>query len=215
MDIFDRLSNNKGATSGAQSKALAQSILNGRTDILLECIDLLSCEIAEPAQKDIRSGVSRVVEVVALNRPDLVAPYLQRLMPVLAAQETQTRGMIIRTMGFCAHLNKPVAQNAMACAEKYIEHKEGSSLACATDLFLGDLGAISEEDAQYVFPLLERSMENLITNEQDWLLEALFRVFQQLGKPQQEICFEFAERWQDSARKSTRQKAKRILRLRR
>jgi len=27
-----------------------------------------------------------------------------------------------------------------------------------------------------VFPILKRSMETVITNEQDWLLEALFRV---------------------------------------
>lgn len=215
MNIFDQLSNNRGTTSSALSKTLAQIILNGQTSILLECIDLVSYQIAAPGQKHVRSGASRVVEIVALNRPDLVAPYLPKLLPALSVKEPQTRGMIIRTMGFCAHLNKQIAQNAIVYAEKYIDNKEGLCLASSTDLFLGDFGAISEEDAHRIFPLLQQSMENLVTNEQDWLLEALFRVFQNLSKSERERCLEFAERWQYSPRKSTQQRVKRILRLRR
>lgn len=214
MSIFDRLSNNKGTISSALGKSLAQNVLNGQTSILLECIDLVSYKVAEPTQKHIRSGASKVVEIVALNRPDLVAPFLEKLMPALSVKEPQTRWMIIRTMGFCAHLNKSVAQRAIAYAEKYIDNKEGLCLASSTDLFLGDIGAISEKDAQRVFPLLERSMENLVANEQDWVLEALFKVFQTLSKSEQERSLKFAERWQYSARKSTQQRVKKILRLR-
>lgn len=214
MNIFDLLSNTEGTASGALSKSLAQNILNGQISILLECLDLVAYQTTVPCQKHVRSGAAKVVEIVALNRSDLVAPHLQKLMPALAVKELQTRGMVLRTMGFCAHLNKPVAQNAIPYARKYIDHKEGLSLASSTDLFLGDFGAISEEDAQRVFPILEQSMENIITNEQDWLLEALFRVFQNLSQPEREKCLEFAERWQSSPRKSTQPRVKKILRLR-
>ncbi len=214
MNIFDLLSNTEGTASGALSKSLAQNILNGQISTLLECLDLVSYQTTVPSQKHVRSGAARVVEIVALNRPDLVAPHLQKLMPALSAEEPRTRWMILRVMGFCAHLNKPVAQSAIVYAQNYIDHKEGLSLASSTDLFLGDFGAISEKDAQTVFPLLERSMENLVANEQDWLLEALFRVFHNLSQPEQEKCLEFAERWQSSPRKSTQQRVKKILRLR-
>jgi hypothetical protein len=213
MNIFDLLSNTEGATSNALSKNLAQSILNGQTSLLLECLGLVSYQAMAPSQKHVRAGAAKVVAIVALNRPDLVAPYLQELMPALSVKEPQTRCLVLRTMGFCAHLNKPVAQNAIAYAQKYIDNKERLCLARSTDLFLGDFGAISEEDAQRVFPLLEQSMGCLAVNEQDWLLEALFRVFQNLSKAERERCIQFAERWQDAARKRTRQKVKRILRL--
>ena len=214
MSILEQLSNNKGTVSSALGKVLAQKVLNGQTSILSECIDLASYEAAVPAQKHIRSGAAKVVEIVAENQPDLVSPHLEKLLPALSVKEPQTRWAIIRTMGFCAHLNKPIAQRAIAYAEKYIDKKEGLCLASSADLFLGDFGAISKKDAQRVLPILAQSIENLIFNEQDWLLEALFKVFQNLSKDGQEEVLKFAEHWQYSARKSTQQRARKILRLR-
>jgi hypothetical protein len=211
--IFDQLSTNKGAVSSALGKALAQEVLSGQTSILIECIDLVAFKAAEPSQKHVRSGAAKVVETVAEKRPGLVAPHLEQLMPALAVKEPQTRWMVIRTMGFCAHLNRPVAEKAAAFAEKYIGYKEGLCLASATDLFLGDLGAISKTDAEKVFPLLELSMENLVENEQDWLLESLVKIFHNLGQSEQERTRKFAESWQYSARKSTQQRALKILHL--
>lgn len=215
MSIFEQLSKNKGTISSALGKALAQKVLTGnQIDILSECIDLVTYEASSPASRHIRSGAAKVVEIVAEKRPELVAPHLGKLFPALSVQEPQTRWMIIRVMGFCAHLNKPVAQKAIPHAQKYVDNKEGLVLASSTDLFLGDLGAISKKDAQKVFPLLEQSMENTITNEQDWLLEAFLKVFRNLDQDEQDKVLKFAERWQYSPRKSTQQRARKILKLR-
>jgi hypothetical protein len=214
MSILKQLSNNKGTVSSALGKILAQKVLDGQITILLECIDLSSYESHAPAQKHVRSGAAKVVEIVAENRPDLVAPHLEKLMPALAVKEPQTRWMIIRTMGFCARLNEPIAQRAITFAKKYVGRKEGLCIASSADLFLGDFGAISRKDARKVFPILEHSMENSISNEQDWLLEALFKAFPNLSKSDQEKALKFAERWQYSSRKSTQQRAKKILQLR-
>jgi len=130
----------------------------------LECIDFAFYEPSAPTQKHIRSGAATVVKIVAENRPDLVAPYLEKLLPALSVKEPQTRWAIIRTMGFCAHLNKTIAEKAVAYAEKYIDEKEGLCIASSADLFLSDLGVISEKDAHRVFPILELSMENVIEN---------------------------------------------------
>jgi hypothetical protein len=214
MSIFEQLSRNKGTISSALGKALAQKVLmESQTNILLECIELTNYEASSPDSRHIRSGAAKVVEIVAEKRPEWVAPHLGKLFPALSVQEPQTRWMIIRVMGFCAHLNKPTAQKAIPYAQKYIDDKEGLAIASSADLFLGDLGAISKKDAQKVFPLLEQSMENPITNEQDWLLEALLKVFQNLGQAEQGKSLKFAERWQYSPRKSTQQRARKILKL--
>jgi hypothetical protein len=215
MSILDQLSKNKGTVSSALEKALAKKVLQEhQVEILSECIDLASYETSSPAARHIRSGAAKVVEIVAEKQPELVAPHLEKLFPALSVHEPQTRWMIIRVMGFCAHLNKPMAQKAIPYAEKYIDKKEGLCIASSADLFLSDLGAISKKDAQKVFPLLEQSMENVITNEQDWLLEAFYKVFPNLEKTEQEKIVKFAERWQYSTRKSTQQRARKILRSR-
>ncbi len=212
MSIFEQLSKNKGTISSALGKTLAQKVLKqNQVGILSECITLASYEASRPASKNIRAGAAKVVELVAEKRPELVASHLEKLMPALAVQEPQTRWMIIRVMGFCAGLNTAMAQKAIRYAEKYLDDKEGLCIASSADLFLGDLGAISKKDAQKIFPILEQSMETAIENEQDWLLEACYKVFSNLGKPEQEVVFRFAEHWQYASRKSTQQRSKRIL----
>ena len=143
-----------------------------------------------------------------------MAPHLKPLFPALSVEEPQTRWMIIRAVGFCAHLNAPVAREAVACAEQYLAAKKGLVLASSADLFLGDLGAVSEEDARRVFPILEKSMASLLANESDWLLEALIKVLPNLDRSGREKALAFAELWQDSPRKATRQRARRVLGLR-
>ena len=215
MSVFEQLSTNKGTVSSTLGKMLAQKVLDeNQMDILLECIDLASYEASSPASRHIRSGAAKVVEIVAEKQSELVAPHLGKLFAALSVQEPQTRWMIIRVMGFCARLNKPVAHKAIAYAGKYIDDKEGLCIASSADLFLGDLGAISEEDTQDVFPLLEQSMESCIENEQDWLLEAICKLFQNLDQAGKAEVLKFAERWQYSSRKSTQQRARRILGLR-
>jgi hypothetical protein len=215
MSIFDQLSTNKGTVSSALGKTLAQKVLQeGQTEILTECIALSSFEASKIASKHIRSGAAKVVEIVAEKRPELVAPHLESLLPALTAPEPQTRWMIIRVMGFCAHLNQPIAQKAIAYAEKYLDKKnEGLCLASSADLFLGDFGALSPQAAQQVFPILEYSLDTVITNEQDWLLEALFKVYPNLDETGQDTIRKFAQRWQYSSRKTTQQRARMILNL--
>ena len=95
-----------------------------------------------------------------------------------------------------------------------LKRKEGLIIASSADLFLGDYGAISKEDAEMVFPVLEYSMDTVVTNEQDWLLEALYKMYPNLGEREKSVGLKFAEDWQHSARKSTQKRARKILKIR-
>jgi hypothetical protein len=216
MSVFEQLSSNKGTISSALGKALAQEVLQGdRLELLSECIALSTYEVMDPRSKQIRAGAAKVVEIVAEERPELVAPRLDELLPGLSAPEPQTRWMLIRTMGFCAHLNEPVAHKALAHAESYIDNKEGLVIASSADLFLGDLGALSKKNAKLAYPILKHSMETVMKNEQDWLLEALTKVYPNLRQEAQDAVLRFAEQWQSADRKKTQQRARRLLALRR
>jgi len=212
MSVFEQLANNKGTVSSALGKTLARKVLaEGQTDILAECVRLASFDAPAPASRHIRAGAAKVVEIVAEKQPGLVAPHLEALLPALSVGEPQTRWMIIRTMGFCAHLNRSVAEQAIAAAEKYIAAKEGLIIASSADLFLADFGALSKQDALKVFPILDLSLDTVIPNEQDWLLEALEKLFPNLDQAGQEKALQFARRWQSSSRKTTQQRAMKIL----
>jgi hypothetical protein len=214
MSIFERLNKNKGTVSSALGKALAGQVLEGnRTGILSECIDLASYQAPDPRVRHIRSGAAKAVEIVAEQRPGLVAPHLKELLPALSVPEPQTRWMILRTLGFCARQNAAAAGKAIPFVGQYLREKEGLCLTSSADLFLGDFGAVSKSCARKAFPLLERSMRKPIPNEPAWLLEACFTIFPNLGKPERAKVLKFAARYREASRKSDRQRARMILEL--
>ena len=122
----------------------------------------------------------------------MVASQLEKLLPALTVDEPQTRWMIIRTMGFCASLNTAIAEKAVKYAGDYISDKEGLCIASSADLFLSDYGSISKKNAVAIFPILEKSVSNMIKNEEDWLLESFIKIFKNLGADEQEIVLSFA-----------------------
>lgn len=213
MGILNLLEKNKGTVSSALGKELAVKVLDGEVDILHEAIELSSIKEKDFNMKSVRSGAAKIVEIVAEKRPELVAPYLEKLLLALSVDEPQTRWMIIRTMGFCAHLNKSIAKKALPYAEKYIKKKEGLCIASSADLFLGDFGTLSQEDAQVAFSLLELSMDNMVLNEQDWLLEAFIKIYPQLEKSQKDKIYSFAESYENSSRKTTQARVKKIFKM--
>ena len=126
MPILEKLKNNKGTVSSLLGKTLAHEALNGNLEILKEAVELSVYSIADKKEKIVRSGAAKIVECVAMEKPELVAPYLAVLFPALEAFEPQTRWMIIRTFGLCAKNNPEAAKKAIPFARKYIhEKKEG------------------------------------------------------------------------------------------
>ncbi len=213
MKLFELLKNGKSTVSSALGKELAQKVLDGDLGILAEAIELSVYKVDDKNEKNIRCGASKAVELVAEQRPDLVAPSLAKLLPALEADEPQTRWVIIRTMGYCAALNRAIASQAVAYAERYLAHKEGLCIAASADLFFGDYGALSKDTALAVLPVLERSIDNAVVNEQDWLLEAFVKIAPHLPKESLGKIREFAERWQNSSRKTTQARVKKLSKL--
>ena len=87
MNIFDRLQNNKGTVSSALSKEIAKEALNGNTKILSEVVDLILYD-----DKNVRSGASKILEVVAESNPVNVSPNLENLYLLLSCQSLKLVG---------------------------------------------------------------------------------------------------------------------------
>lgn len=213
MDLLEPLKSNKGTVSSALGKELAEKALGGDTSILEQAINFATYDLKNVKSKNVRAGAAKIVEIVAEKRPDLVASHLEKLLPALAVNEPQTRWMIIRTMGFCASKNESVASKAIQYADKYITGKKNGQLCLVSsaDLFLGDYGAISKSNAKQVFPILEKSIANVILNESDWILEALIKMVDKLDLDEREIAMSFARINAASDRKSTQKRAMKIL----
>ncbi len=212
MSILEALKENKGTVSTALSKELADKVLAGDGAILEEAVDLTTYMLTNKKEKNVRCGAAKTVELVAFEKPELVAPYLEKLLPALDAHEPQTRWMAIRIMGLCAASNESVAEKALGHAKEYIRKKKAGQLCLVSsaDHYLGDYGAISRKNTEQVYGLLWESVDNLILNEHDWLMEAFIKISPNLDGTEKEKVRAFALEFKDHPRKATLKRIEQI-----
>ena len=135
MDILSQLQNNKGTLSSRLSEKLAQEVLAGNFDILKAAVELTQYLIASKKEKNVRSGAAKIIEIVAMKKPDIVTPFLKKLLPALEAEEPQTRWMIIRTMGFCSKFNQQISQKALQYAKSLFGIKKTDFVSLVQQIF--------------------------------------------------------------------------------
>jgi hypothetical protein len=204
MSILPQLQKNRGTISSALGKTLAQQVLAGETEILVEAATLLSFD-----HKDVRAGAAKILEQVALADPSLVVPFLPRLLPALEVPEPQTRWMAIHTLGLCAALDTQTALQALPKAEAFIAADSGACLWGATITYLGCLGATSAANARRVFPLLEQALAR-IPRQAKGVLDAFLRLLDQADADMRASIARHAEEFAEHDRPSIRTAARKL-----
>lgn len=152
IDLEKELKTNKGLVSSLLGKTLGQCVLDGNLQILKDAVKLISSE-----DKNVRSGAAKIIEIVAENKPELVADYLSSLFSALDAPEPQTRWMIIHVYGLCAKYNPNIAIKTFPYMDTYISKKSGTCLLARSIDYLGYIGALSKEYAKKSIIYLEKA----------------------------------------------------------
>ena len=110
-------------------------------------------------------------------------------------------------------MNKSVAIKCIDYAEKYLTNKEGLCLSSSAELYLGDIGALSKDEAKKVFPILEKASENAEVNEVDWILEAYMKMVNNLEEDEKNKIRQYANKNTDAPKKSTQKRVRKLLKL--
>src|ERR1035437_9515110 len=211
MEIFELLKANKGTVSSALGKELGAKVLNGDLSILEQAMKYVVFDLNDDKSKGIRAGAAKIIEIVAEKKPELIAKDLDKLKPALNAPEPQTRWMLMYVFGFCAKLNPKDSISVMDYAKAYLTENAGVCLSGAVHQYLGRIGATSEKVANIVLPMLDDSMRTYSESEIDWILEGFLSITSTLKSDSLLIVKKNAEICLDSKRKSTQDRAKKIL----
>jgi hypothetical protein len=211
VEIGELLKANKGTVSSALGKELGVKVLNGDLSILKEAFNYVVFDLGNEGSKGIRAGAAKIIEVVAEKKPELIAPELDKLKPALDAPETQTRWMLMYIFGFCAKLNPITSISVMDYAIKYLAEDAGVCLSGAVYQYLGRIGAMSEKIANDVLSILDDSLKTASENEVDWILEGFLSMLSILKSDSLMIVKKNAEICLDSRKKSTQDRAKKLL----
>jgi hypothetical protein len=207
MKILSKLQNNKGLVSSVLGKSLAQEVLKGDREILKEAIDLVVFD-----DKNVRSGAGKIIEMVAEKKPDYVSPYLNKLFPALDVTEPQTKWVVLHVFGLCATLEPEIAKKALPKAEQFLKENSGMCLWDRAITYLGYIGALSEKDAERIFPLLEKCMST-IPARIPRIFEGFERMIPTLNSKLTIQLKTIAGEYMNSANSTVKIKAKRIRKL--
>jgi len=211
MEIFELLKANKGTVSSALGKELGAKVLNGDSSILEQAMKYVVFDLNDDKSKGIRAGAAKIIEVVAEKKPELIAKDLDKLKPALNAPEPQTRWMLMYVFGFCAKLNPKDSISVIDYAKRYLTENAGVCLSGAVHQYLGRIGATSEKTAMIVLPILDDSLRTASENEIDWILEGFISILNVLKPDSLMIVKRNAEIYLDSRKKSTQDRARKIL----
>ncbi len=69
MDLFERLSNNKGTVSSALGKEMAIQVLAGDDLMLEKAVELTRYDLDNVESKNIQAGAAKIVEIVVEKSP--------------------------------------------------------------------------------------------------------------------------------------------------
>ena len=212
MHIFELLKANKGTVSSALGKELGAKALAGDCSIIDEASKYVCFELDNPHAKNIRAGAAKILEVVAEKNPELISPILEKIKPSLGVTEPQTRWMIISVFGQCAKLDPEMSKSVMCHAKEFLTEDAGVCLSGAVFRYLGKVGATSQSVALEVLPLLDDSMRSASENEIDWILEGFLSIISTLDRESLIIIKKNAELCLDAKKKSTQDRARKIIR---
>ena len=204
-DLLEKLKNFNCTTSTQLSKEIAADVLTGKFEMLIQAVELSSISLCEPSFKNIRIGATKIVELVAMEKPELVAPFLEKLLPSLNAKEPQTKWMALRIFGLCSMYNEPISAYAIPCASQCITHKKKGQLCLVSsaDLYLGDYGSLSRRNTEQIFSLLMASAQSTLLNEHDWIMESFIKLIPNLNEIEKEQVLAYAEKYKSHTRKTT------------
>jgi hypothetical protein len=206
MTLLDQLLENKGTVSSALSKQLAKETLAGDMTILKEASRLIHHD-----SKVVRSGAAKIIEKVAEEKPELVAPFLADLIQTLDYDEPQTKWMMIHTFGLCAKLQPDLSRDIFDSVLKYLEPTNGTCLRDRSIIYLGYMGQVSKLDCDKCFPQLIDSF----TKHPDRVtrvFESLERLADWFDAKQKQTVNEFVDRFADSKGAEIKKWTKKITR---
>ncbi len=203
--ILPKLKQNKGTVSSALGKELAKEVLNGKKEILKEAVELLKHE-----DKNIRSGVGKIIEKVAEEKSELVASYIENLFVGLDVPEAQTRWMIFHTLGLCAKFKPETAMKAFDKATQVLKADSGTCLWGGVIKYFAYLGECNEEYAKKSFSQLEKAFETT-PNLTKQVLEGYEKLIPVLDNAHKEQLNKIAEKYLSDARAIVVKTAKRII----
>lgn len=204
MDLLKELENNKGLVSTSLAKKISEEILSKNTNLLTQTINIVSSENA-----NVRAGAAKIIELVAIKKPELISKNLKSLLPLLDAEEPQTKWVTIHVFGLCAKLEPKLSKSVITKAKLFLKDKS----LCLQDraiTYFGYLGSISSKDASEILPILEDTLTT-VPKRIPRAFEGFERMIPVLSQKDKLKLIKIAEKYSQSKTPSIAKYAKKIL----
>jgi predicted transcriptional regulator len=170
MSALERLSSAAGDSTAAANKAVAREALE-RPEILAE----IAAGLAS-GDRGLLGDCAEVFTEVAKENPVLVAPYVDRLVPLIGHKDTRVRWEATHALALIAALvSKQIAPLLPDLVAKIERDRSVIVRDCAV-IALGEYGRSGSEAARQVFPHLQQALELWQGKHAKLVLEAMSKL---------------------------------------
>jgi hypothetical protein len=167
VSVLERLSSARGEATEASNKAVAAEAL-AQPEILEEVAAGL-----EHADRKLLGDCVEVFTEVAKVDPALVAPYVQRLTPLLGHKDTRVRWEATHALALVAALVPDQIAPLLPDLMAKIERDRSVIVRDCAVIPLGEYGRSGPEAARQAFPLLSDALEAWDGKHAKWALEGM------------------------------------------
>lgn len=172
MSVPERLSSVAGDPSEASNKAVARQALE-RPEILVEIAVGL-----EWGDRKLVGDCAEVFTEVAKENPALVAPYMDRIVPLISHRDTRVRWESTHALALVASLVPEQIAPLVPDLVAKIERDKSVIVRDCTVLALGEYGRSGPEAAREVFPHLLQALEVWEGKHAKLVLEAMNKLME-------------------------------------
>jgi hypothetical protein len=167
MSVLERLSSASGDPTEGSNKEVAAEALSQP-----ELLDEVAAGLALADRKLLGDCVEVFTEVAKAD-PALVAPYVERLIPLLGHRDTRVRWEATHALALVAALVPDQIEPLLPDLAAKIEGDRSVIVRDCAVIALGEYGRSGPEAAQKAFPLLNKALEAWEGKHAKWVLEAM------------------------------------------
>lgn len=204
MGLINQLSTALGMKNSEPNLAAAQLILAGPSRMEEIAAGLVT------EKNDLLADCAEVCTMVAEKKPEIVAPHVEKLVPLLDHKKTRVRWEAMHALAYCAPLRPDVMAGLMGKLDEILRTDKSTIVRDYAITALGNYGQLDQDTAQAVLPILKIGINIYDGKHAKLVLEGYQKMLPHLGT-ETVYLQRTAENLQDHPRGTVKKAAKQLL----
>lgn len=152
MEILNQLSSKQGDKTEKSNRLVAEQCIKNPQLIREICSGLIDRD------KKIQSDCIEVFTMISENHPDLIVPYAEKILPLIANKETKTRWESVHTLSFIADKVPEIINSVLPELQNLIEKDKSTIVRDYALDTIANYAKVGKESSTQAYQILKEAL---------------------------------------------------------